>query len=507
MPDVMTDTISDVELTAAVDAAADDRPILLSTLPAERSDYGLACAVIVVSSFAFMALAPFAKTPLAPSPAFMPIYQAALVINDSITFVFLIGQARIAQSKAISLLAAGYLFTALMTVAHTLTFPGLFSPTGLLNAGPQTTAWLYMFWHGGFPLFVIGYALSGGSQQTLVTDGRNGRAAVLAAVAACGLALAATLLATWGHNGLFEIMDGNRQTPNLRYVVWSVWALNLIALAVLLRRKPYSLLDLWLIVVMFAWLFDIGLSAALNAGRFDLGFYAGRIYGFMAASFVLIVLLLEHAELYLQYAKLRASDRAKAAALQRLSTVDALTGIANRRAFDEALDEEWRRMMRHRTALSLLLIDVDYFKRFNDSYGHVAGDGCLRAVAQAIGKKARRAGELAARYGGEEFAVLLPQTSRDDAVRLAELMCKVVREQAVPHQASEVSPFVTISIGVACIANPPETAATLSRDAVSVPPPGATILIEAADQALYRAKTGGRNRVAFAGQTAETAAA
>jgi diguanylate cyclase (GGDEF)-like protein len=222
---------------------------------------------------------------------------------------------------------------------------------------------------------------------------------------------------------------------------------------------------------------------------------------------VLIVLLVEHAELYLQYAALRASDRAKAAALQRLSTVDALTGIANRRAFDEALDEEWRRMMRHRTALSLLLIDVDYFKRFNDSYGHVAGDGCLQAVAQAIGKRARRAGELAARYGGEEFAVLLPQTSRDDAVRLAELMCKTVREQAVPHQASEVSPFVTISVGVACIANPPKAAATLSRDAVSVPSPGATILIEAADQALYRAKTGGRNRVAIAGEAAETVAA
>jgi diguanylate cyclase (GGDEF)-like protein len=495
-PDVENGAVND-------DAVADDRPILLSTLPADRSDYAFACAIIVASSFIFMLLAPFAKTPLSPVPAFMPIYQAALVINDSITFVFLIGQARLAQSKALAVLASGYLFTALMTVAHTMTFPGLFTSTGLLNAGPQTTAWLYMFWHGGFPLFVAGYVYCELPGQTLLR-GRTGPAGIALIVAViCAVALLAIFAATWGERDLLEIMSGNQKSPASVAVVWSVWVLNLIALAVLLRKKPYSLLHLWLIVVMFASLFDVGLSSVLDAGRYDLGFYAGRIYGFMAASFVLIVLLTEHAELYLQYAKLRESDRAKAAELQRLSTIDALTGIANRRAFDQALDQEWRRTMRHRTALSLLLIDVDYFKRFNDTYGHPAGDGCLRAVAQAIGARARRAGELAARYGGEEFAVLLPHASRDDAVKLGELMCKAVREQAIPHQASQVASFVTISVGVACIADPPETASALSRDAATMPAPGAAILVEAADQALYRAKTSGRNRVAVAGEAAE----
>ena len=162
-------------------------------------------------------------------------------------------------------------------------------------------------------------------------------------------------------------MQGNRYTTNMGVVVWSVWLLSLGALAMLARRRPYSVLDLWLIVTMCAWLFDIALSAALNAGRYDLGFYAGRIYGLLAASFILIVLLTQNSRLYVQLIKLRDSDRAKAEELRRLSTIDPLTGIANRRAFEEALDQEWRRMMRHGTPLSLLMIDVDYFKRFNEA--------------------------------------------------------------------------------------------------------------------------------------------
>ena len=295
-------------------------------------------------------------------------------------------------------------------------------------------------------------------------------------------------------------MQGNRDTANMSVVVWSVWLLSLAALAMLARRKPYSVLDLWLIVAMCAWLFDIALSAALNTGRFDLGFYAGRIYGLLAASFILIVLLTQTSSLYVQLIRLRDSDRAKTEELRRLSTVDPLTGIANRRAFEEALNQEWRRMMRHGTPLSLLMIDVDYFKRFNDSYGHVAGDQCLRAVAQALAQRARRAGEVAARYGGEEFAVLLPHADIAAARRLAELICQTVRELQIAHKGSAIAPHVTVSVGVACIAEVPESAGAQSRDVAAddTATGGATVLIEAADRALYDAKLTGRNRVVAA---------
>ena len=243
-----------------------------------------------------------------------------------------------------------------------------------------------------------------------------------------------------------------------------MWLLNLLALYGLSRRRPYSMLDLWLIVTMCAWLFDIALSAVFNAGRYDLGFYAGRIYGLLAASFVLVVLLHEHGKLYVQLIKLRDSDREKADELRRLSTVDPLTGVANRRAFEDALGQEWRRMMRHGTTLSLLMVDVDCFKHFNDAYGHVAGDRCLRTVAQVLAGKARRAGEMAARYGGEEFAVLLPHIDIAEAKKLGEVICAAVSDCGIAHEHSEAASYVTVSVGAASIADLPELAATLSRE-------------------------------------------
>jgi diguanylate cyclase (GGDEF)-like protein len=153
-------------------------------------------------------------------------------------------------------------------------------------------------------------------------------------------------------------------------------------------------------------------------------------------------------------------------------------------------------MMRHSTPLSLLLIDVDYFKRFNDAYGHVAGDQCLRAVAQALAQRTRRAGELAARYGGEEFAVLLPHLDAATARRLAELICQTVRELRIPHEGSAVRSYVTISVGAACVAALPESAGTQCRDVGNDASSGGGVtLIEAADRALYEAKLAGRDRV------------
>jgi diguanylate cyclase (GGDEF)-like protein len=478
------------------DALTADRAVVLSEAPAGRGETRVAAATIAVSTIIFLALVPFAKLPLPPYPAFIAMYQSGLVINDLVTAAFLLGQSQFSRGRALIVLAGGYLFTALISIAHALTFPGLLSPMGLLGAGPQTTAWLYMFWHGGFPLIVIAYA----SLAAEKTPPRYGVTMLTTAAAVCVAVFGLTLLATAGHNLLPAVMHGNHYTAITIVAVSSVWTLNLLAVGLLLQRRPLSILDLWLIVVLSAWLFDIALSAMFNAGRFDLGFYAGRIYGLAAASLVLVVLLARNSRLYLELIRLHRSDREKAAELARLSTVDALTGIANRRAFDAALDEEWRRMLRHGTALALLLIDIDYFKRYNDAYGHVAGDQCLRAVAQAVASRARRAGELAARYGGEEFAVLLPQTGLAAARALAELICTTVREREIPHEQSGAAPHVTISVGVASIGEFPDAAAAFSRGsaAANAFSPGATVLVETADRALYTAKSAGRNRVATA---------
>lgn len=167
--------------------------------------------------------------------------------------------------------------------------------------------------------------------------------------------------------------------------------------------------------------------------------------------------------------------------LERISWQDGLTGIPNRRRFDQKLSEEWARAIRHDHALSLLMIDIDHFKLYNDHYGHGAGDDCLRRVARALADLPTRPPDLIARYGGEEFVAILPQTDTEGAARLAERMIAVVRELRIEHAQSEVASVVTLSIG----------GATHTQDC---PKGSVDELKHAADAALYRAKAGGRDQ-------------
>jgi diguanylate cyclase (GGDEF)-like protein len=170
--------------------------------------------------------------------------------------------------------------------------------------------------------------------------------------------------------------------------------------------------------------------------------------------------------------------------LQRLSASDGLTGLANRRHFDQTLDLEWRRARRTSSEISLLMIDIDAFKPFNDTYGHQAGDDCLKTVASGLEQGLARATDLVARYGGEEFAVVLPATDAAGAIRLAEELRQAIEAKACPHSTSPVADVVTISIGVA-------TALPHGNG-------GWQQLVAMADAALYRAKAAGRNRVEVA---------
>ncbi len=172
----------------------------------------------------------------------------------------------------------------------------------------------------------------------------------------------------------------------------------------------------------------------------------------------------------------QANDR-----LRQLSSTDALTGIANRRRFEEMLENEWRRAMRFGRIFSIIMIDVDYFKAYNDTYGHQCGDGCLRQVAMAIKEVLNRPGDTIARYGGEEFIVLLSESDKDGALMVAENIQKKITSLGIRHEKSDVCGFVTLSMGIA----------SALPDDKSTP----ASLISYADKALYDAKQNGRNRI------------
>lgn len=171
----------------------------------------------------------------------------------------------------------------------------------------------------------------------------------------------------------------------------------------------------------------------------------------------------------------------KLIATVKVACTDALTQIANRRHFDDFCNHEWKRLTRSHRPLSLIICDVDYFKQYNDTYGHPAGDYCLQTIAQAMKKVVSRSTDLVARYGGEEFAILLPETEFQGALIVAKSIQQSIYQLEIPHIHSQVYPYVTLSMGIAC----------------QIPERDRSILglIQSADKALYQAKSQGRNQI------------
>jgi two-component system, cell cycle response regulator len=183
---------------------------------------------------------------------------------------------------------------------------------------------------------------------------------------------------------------------------------------------------------------------------------------------------------------LKASQAALQAAnqeLQQIANLDGLTQIANRRCLEHRLQQEWERALREQTSLTFILCDVDYFKNFNDTYGHPAGDRCLQQIAQAIDRSVKRAVDCVARYGGEEFAVLLVNTDLAGGMHVAQAIEQQVRQLQIAHAGSSISDQVTMSLGVASLIPTP----TIDLD----------VLVQQSDRNLYRAKQQGRNRIMF----------
>ncbi|HEX3970017.1 MAG TPA: MASE4 domain-containing protein [Stellaceae bacterium] len=300
----------------------------LSTMVASRRQRRLALSIVVVLAVAFLATAPFAAVPLLRSDAFIPAYESALVVEDVITAALLYAQFAILRLPSLLVLGAAYLFTGLIVIPHMLTFPGLFSPSGLLDAGPSSAAWLYVAWHVGFPLAVIAYAFMSDERRHLVAPGKAQRTILTSIAVTIILVIAFTWISTAGEPLLPHVIAGTRRTSSFPYVSGSVWLLAAIALAILWWRRHRTVIELWLAVVLCAWVGEIALSVVLAPARYSAGFYFGRLYGVIAASVVLIVLLSETTALYARLARAVATERRVRE--RRLSEMEAMLSHLSR---------------------------------------------------------------------------------------------------------------------------------------------------------------------------------
>jgi signal transduction histidine kinase len=287
---------------------AEEHQLLLATLTPPKGQIRLALGVVLVIAASTVFTLIFANIQLPRADAFIPALQTAIVFNDLITAALLFAQFAIMRSRALLVLANGFLFTALIVIPHLLTFPGAFTPTGLLGAGLQTTAWLYFFWHAGSPLTVIGYALLKDTEKSRAPPRFSAKAVIIFGIVlmfsvACGL----TYVAVEADELLPRLMASTIEANKPNLVLSGVFLGSLCGIALLLlglRRR--TVLDLWLMVMCCAWLAEIVVTSSIST-RFSFGFYASRLFSFFAVFSVLLILLSETMSLYanLIYSTLR----------------------------------------------------------------------------------------------------------------------------------------------------------------------------------------------------------
>ena len=277
----------------------DEQHLVLSSQPPSRAQKRLAFAVVLALVVAFaITVGPLKSFHPPRIDAFIPAYTAAIFVNDAITAVLLFSQFSILRSRALLVIACGYLFTALTAIPWMLTFPGVFTPGGLLGAGKQSTAWLYIFWHGGFSLFVIAYALLKETDPAKQAWRTSRHTAMLSGVAVVALVCVATFLATAGNAQLPPLMIDTVHVSIIWEYTAGFTALLGVTTLIALWVRRHSMLDLWLMVVICAYVIDVILNSFPVPGRFSVGWYAGRIFGLLSSSLVLIVLLYEITALY-----------------------------------------------------------------------------------------------------------------------------------------------------------------------------------------------------------------
>lgn len=449
----------------------------LNRIARELSSRGSVLSAVAVAALIVVAtviLLPVAERPLAEVKPFLPIFATTVFITEYLTAYMLLTHFRSNREAFLGALSGASIYVAIMAVVQITIFPGVFSDTGLLSAGPQSAVWIWTLWHGGYPTFVLlalllrMQSVTRGRQEILPRIGLG--IVLLAPLVAAGLAW----LAVAGGGLLPPLIDGASYTKLVQSPAAAVVVtLNLLALITcVLVTRLRDVLSAWLAVAILASLADVALTLVASA-RFSLGWYAARCLSLVSSSVVLGVLVWQTSNLYRQLAQAHR-------ALGERAILDALTGTYNRGHFIDQFPRDVRRALRERAPLALMLVDVDHFKAYNDSFGHQQGDDCLRAIAHAMQRALKRPADYLARYGGEEFVVVLPHTDAEGAMHIANAIREAVTALRLPAAAQ--GHIVSVSVGLSIFDPELDDYET-------------DVIIRRADDALYHAKRSGRDRI------------
>jgi diguanylate cyclase (GGDEF)-like protein len=430
-----------------------------------------ALSVIAMLVIGAAIVTPHSGMPLKPIPGLLTAFSTAMIVTNLLLAAMLFIKGRVEEGPDTIRLGAAYLYVGLVVIPQTMSFPGALTDAPLIGS-TETSLWFWVCWHVGFGLAVIRYAWCSG-RQNLPRFGIFRPVAEIIAAAS----VVTYVAVVWANDLPRLLVNGHFELSGVGLVIHVVVVLvTLSALLSVARLRAATPEQLWLVVGLVASCAEVWLTLHSSA-RFALGWYLAKAGSLLTSFFVLVSLMHEITRLYSEAA---INNRT----LANLARLDGLTGVSNRRHFDETLAEEFRRARRTGMPLGLIMMDVDHFKAFNDRYGHPAGDECLRRVASVLEKTVCRPGDKAFRYGGEEFAVLLPATPLEGARVIAEKILRSVAALALEHLGSPHG-IVTLSAGVA-------SALPMRDDDL------ASQLIETADHALYDAKKAGRNRVKMA---------
>jgi len=399
---------------------------------------------------------------------FIPITATVWIIAELLTAFLLLSQFQFSAKIALAIVAAGYGFSGLLTIPYLLWFPGMISDAPLSRGELQICPWLWLAWHLVFPTSIAVAHLLDRSLDTLTVPKKYLRRAMRLTLAGTALTGAAAYVAIYSLRDTLPALLYARGgfTPFFETVMIPVLvAVNALALATLLvRARRPSALQTWLAVALLTMFLD-GLLNFWSSGRFSVAWYVGKIEALITGTVVCFMLLREIVGLYRR--------------LYHFASMDELTGLRNRRSFSERAEGVIVARDARTPGIALLIVDIDFFKEYNDRYGHTAGDAALAAVASSLRASVVRAKDSVARYGGDEFVILLPDVLLAESEGIGERVRRRVAELAIVHEGAPTG-RLTVTFGIGYCARENDVSEAT--------------LFNAADEALYRAKREGRDR-------------